>query len=325
MAQPRAPVRFAEATGIVPVRLRITQAIMALRGERGVPPSRFDLSSLVQLRPRLGVPMWRGRAPIPRTVLVTNLFNHEPTPIAQGWSVRKRQVCDFRGRDLTYDSHNGTDLAVPIGTTVLTPAEGRVVRIASEFNRGGLKIFIDHGAGLMTCSAHLARTLVAVGERVHRGQPVALSGYSGLDGFITFPWGVPHVHFNVWLDGTPVDPFARPGEASMWRAGDRPTPPPPRAAPDAYTAARYDHDRVQRAIAACTEPSVRERLRAERPLWRQAAELLAEMNYYPTRFAERPAIYTGIHPRSPRLDLPVQSTSFDGIVLIDELAVRPSA
>ena len=85
-------------------------------------------------------------------------------------------MLDFRGRDLTYDSHNGTDFAVPVGTKVLAAAGGEVVRIVSEFNRGGLKIFIDHGGGLMTTSAHLARPLVKVGQIVARGEAIALSG-----------------------------------------------------------------------------------------------------------------------------------------------------
>src|SRR5690606_27126660 len=96
--------------------------------------------------------------------------------------------------------------------------------VSSEFNRGGLKIFIDHGGGIVTTSNHLGRALVAVGDRVRRGQVIALSGYSGLDGLATFPWGVPHVHFNVWLDGVTVDPFAQTGEVSLWRSGNSPTP-----------------------------------------------------------------------------------------------------
>ena len=57
-----------------------------------------------------------------------------------------------------------------------------------------------------------ARALVRPGDRVGRGETIAISGYSGLDGVVTFPWGTPHVHFNVWLDGLYVDPFAAPGE-----------------------------------------------------------------------------------------------------------------
>ena len=47
---------------------------------------------------------------------------------------------------------------------------------------------------------------------------------NGIDGLTTFPFGAPHVHFNVWLDGEYVDPFAAPGETSLWRAGNWPVP-----------------------------------------------------------------------------------------------------
>jgi murein DD-endopeptidase len=151
---------------------------------------------------------WLGRRRADRRVPIYNLFNRTPTPIADGWSVRKTQVRDFRGGTLTYDSHNGTDFAVPPGTIVVAAAPGRVLRVSSEFNRGGLKVFVDHGRGLVTTSNHLGRALVRDGDLVRRGQPIALSGASGIDMFLMFPWNVPHVHFNVWLNGEPVDPFA---------------------------------------------------------------------------------------------------------------------
>ncbi len=311
-------VGFFEATGTWPPATRWRQAMIALRGEEGIPPSRFDTSSLSQLRPTLGVPLWLGLPVTGRTVLVTNLYNHTQTPIAEGWSVRRRQVRDFRGRGLTYDSHNGTDFAIPVGTPVLTAAEGVVVRVASEFNRGGLKVFIDHGDGLMTCSAHLARALVAVGDRVHRGQPVALSGYSGLDGFATLPWGVPHVHFNVWLDGEPVDPFPHDGAPSLWRAGELPAPPPADAPPEPFAPSAYDAAAVEAGIAACTVEAAQERLRAEPDPALRAAALIAERNYYPTRFTDRPRVYAARPVRSPRLDLPFSADRFDGVRFVDD-------
>ncbi|MDA1196225.1 MAG: M23 family metallopeptidase, partial [Planctomycetota bacterium] len=130
-----------------------------------------------------------------------NLFNRTPTPEADGWSVRVTQVRDFRGRRLTYDSHNGTDFAIPPGTVVVASAPGRVASRRSEYNRGGLKLYVDHGDGLMSTYHHLGRTLVAVGADVARGQPIALSGYSGLDALVSFPWVAPHVHYNVLLGG----------------------------------------------------------------------------------------------------------------------------
>lgn len=312
---------FAEKMGLSPWRERWKQAMVALRGEEDVPPSRFGLSSLKQLRPRYAVPLWLGRQPVHRKVLLTNLWNHRQTPIEAGWSVKKTCVEDFRGRQLTYDSHNGTDFSIPVGTRVLTAAPGEVVRVMSEFNRGGLKIFIDHGRGLMTCYAHLARSLVQEGQRVTRGQVIALSGYSGLDSLVTFPFGVPHVHFNTWLNCESIDPFAKPGQTSIWRGGalpevwdgteDKDDPP--------FVPSTYDPDAVKEAIATCKTPSVRSSLQQIEPLSARAAHTIIQMNYYPTRFPKHINLYTTQYPRSPRLDLPFSKEDFDGVVFVDEL------
>ena len=316
-AQP--PIRlFAEGLGLHPWGERWAQAKIALRGQEDVPPSRFDRSSLSQLRPRVAWPLWRGRFTVPRRAIVTNLFNHRQTPIEEGWSVRRTQVLDFRGRDLTYDSHNGTDFAIPVGTPVLAAAPGEVGFIVSEFNRGGLKIFLDHGDGLMTTSAHLARALVREGDVVERGQPIALSGYSGLDALVTFPLGAPHVHFNTWLDGEPVDPFPHDGQVSLWRAGD--LPEPARTSGDeTFAPSAYSKDGVAAAIAACKTASSRAELTSVEPLAPRAARTLVEMNYYPTRFPERPLVYEQRHARTPRLDLPFPADAFDGVVFVDDL------
>ena len=318
-ARPEPKLRlFAEAMGLHPWRERWAQALIAIRGQEDVPPSRFDLSSLKQLKPRIAFPLWRGRFFIPRRAIVTNLFNHRQTPIELGWSVRKTQVLDFRGRDLTYDSHNGTDFAIPVGTRVLAAAPGAVVRVVSEFNRGGLKIFLDHGQGLMTTSAHLARALVREGQTVSRGEPIALSGYSGLDSLVTFPFGTPHVHFNTWLNGDPVDPFPHENAASLWRAGALPEP---MAAPpdEAFAPSVYTESGVAAAIAGCKTASARAELEAIEPLSARAGRTLVEMNYYPTRFPERPNLYAERHPRTPRLDLPFSAAAFDGVVFADDL------
>jgi murein DD-endopeptidase MepM/ murein hydrolase activator NlpD len=216
-------LKFREKVGIIPLGIRLKQAKIALLGEEDVPASKFDLSSLSQLHPGISPKMWRGKAHIDKKVIISNLYNHTQTPIEEGWSVQKSQVLDFRGKQLTYNSHNGTDFAIPVGTTVCAAAPGEVVEVRSEFNRGGLKVFIDHGKGLITCYAHLARSLVKVGEILKRGQSIALSGYSGLDGFSTFPFGIPHVHFNVWLNCAPIDPFPHQNQSSIWRGGDLPT------------------------------------------------------------------------------------------------------
>jgi murein DD-endopeptidase len=261
--------------------------------------------------------MWRGKIHLPRTIIISNLFNRTPTPTEEGWSVQKTKTHDFRGRKLTYNSHNGTDFAIPVGTTVQTAAAGKVVAILSQLNRGGLKIFIDHGQGLMNCYAHLARALVNVGDVIDRGAPIALSGYSGIDGMITYPFGIPHVHFNVWLNSVPIDPFAMGNEVSIWQAGKLPESPKDNTSQ--YTPSAYDATKVALAINRCKTPFVKERLSSISDIATRAVHTIIEQNYYPTRFVQHTNVYANDYPRQAMLDLPFSSVDFDGLVFLDDL------
>lgn len=303
-----------ETFGLSPLPLRARETWIALRGAEGVPPSRFDTTSLGVLKPALSVKTWLGRRRADRLIPISNLWNHTQTPITEGWSVRKTQVRDFRGGTLTYDSHNGTDFVIPVGTVVVAPAPGKVLRVSSEFNRGGLKVFLDHGRGLSTTCNHLARSLVQVGDEVRRGEPIALSGYSGLDGFAAFPWSPPHVHFNVWLDGESVDPFSAGSEAAIWRDGNAPRPATG-GERETFEPTRWDAARVDEGIEACTVAAIRDELRAEPALDRRAMNLLFHRNYYPTRFSATPRIQLETFPREPRLTLPFRAEDFAGISL----------
>ncbi len=273
------------------------------------------------LQPRISLALWAGRFPVPRKAIVTILFNHRQTPVEDGWSVRRTQVLDFRGGQLTYDSHNGTDFAIPVGTLVTAPAPGQVVRVYSEFNRGGTKIQLDHGDGLMTTSGHLARALVCEGDVVRRGEPIAISGYSGLDGFATFPWGVPHVHFNVWLNGVPVDPFARTAagteeEPSLWLGG-APRPAPEGSDLEGLATTAFDDAAVRAVIEGCRSEETRARLGSLADPRVRGAYLVSEMNYYPTRFALATNVYTTLFSRKPRLTMPFRPCDVDGFVFGD--------
>jgi len=308
-------ITLLETFGLDPLPLRAREAWLAVRGDASVPPTRFGVSSLGIFHPALSLKTWLGGRRADRRVPISCLFNRTPTPLEQGWSVRKTQVADFRGRTLTYDSHNGTDFAVPVGTVVVAAAPGRVLRISSEFNRGGLKIFVDHGRGLVTTSNHLARPLVCVGDVVDRGQPMALSGYSGIDALVAFPWSVPHVHFNVWLDGDYVDPFAAHGETSLWRNGNHPRGAEGALEGDAVGEAHtaWDERLVEDAIASCKDAATRDALRGEPDLGKRAMNVLFMRNYYPTRFDGRAPLYRERHARAPWFTLPFRAEDFDGI------------
>lgn len=311
------PISLFETFGLEPLPLRAREAWLALRGDASIPATLFDTSSLGILHPGLSVKTWLGRRRHDRRVPISCLYNRTPTPLEKGWSVRKTQVRDFRGGGLSYDSHNGTDLAVPVGTVVVAAAPGRVLRISSEFNRGGLKVFVDHGRGLVTTSNHLARALIEVGDIVERGQPIALSGYSGIDGLLAFPWSVPHVHLNVWLDGEYTDPFATPGETPLWLHGNEPRPADSETTDAGWAPTAWNEADVAKAIDACRDEALRRDLTREPDVAVRAMNVLFLRNYYPTRFSARPALYRETHARAPWLSLPFSREDFGGITFAD--------
>ncbi|HZV51890.1 MAG TPA: peptidoglycan DD-metalloendopeptidase family protein [Candidatus Dormibacteraeota bacterium] len=96
--------------------------------------------------------------------------------------------------------HTGIDLAVPVGTPVAAAAAGEVVLVGDGTTGYGTYVVIAHGGGLVTLYGHLSQALVAVGERVDQGQVIGLSGSTGAS-------TGPHLHFEVRLNGEPVDPL----------------------------------------------------------------------------------------------------------------------
>ncbi len=95
--------------------------------------------------------------------------------------------------------HEGLDITAPYGTPIIAPAAGRVIKTGWE-NGYGLSIIIDHGYGVQTRYAHLARTAVAVGQVVRRGDRLGHIGSTGLS-------TGPHLHYEVLVNGRPQDPL----------------------------------------------------------------------------------------------------------------------
>ena len=320
----RQKLTVAETFGLQPFRERARQALFALRGDAFTPRSKFGLSSMRLFEPAIALRTWSGRIRRDRRLALVNLYNHTPTPVEQGWSVRKTQVRDFRGGTLTYDSHNGTDFAVPPGTVVTAPESGTVVRISNEFHRGGLKIVLDHGDGLITTSNHLGRTLVAEGTRVTRGDAIVLSGASGLDCVSGFPWIAPHVHFNVWLNGETIDPFGAGSEVPMWLHGNDPEAPVETeceaSAKEELRETLIAQDRLAEAIDACRDAELAASLKAIHDANARAISLIFHRNYYPTRFAASVSPYAREYARSSRLTLPFRREDVRGIYFADECA-----
>lgn len=120
-------------------------------------------------------------------------------PLTSGFGLR------FRG--VRPDVHRGVDLDVPTGTRVDAMAGG-TIRFAGVMRGFGNVVWIDHINGLMSIYAHLSTIDVRAGDRVGAGDRI---GASGATGDVTSP----HLHFEVWRWGRPVDPVpvlgGRPG------------------------------------------------------------------------------------------------------------------
>lgn len=94
--------------------------------------------------------------------------------------------------------HHGVDIGVPQGTSVVAVKSGTVVE-AGYRSDYGYYVTIDHGNGVKTKYAHNSRNTVEVGQPVSAGQLIALSGNTGRS-------TGPHLHFEVIINGTRVDP-----------------------------------------------------------------------------------------------------------------------
>ncbi len=102
---------------------------------------------------------------------------------------------EFRGLP---NYHTGVDIVMNYGTAVQATGNGLVV--GSGWQPGyGWCVLVDHGGGYHTLFAHLSATAVEVGDTV---APADVVGYSGSSGNSTGP----HLHYEIWHDGQPVDP-----------------------------------------------------------------------------------------------------------------------
>ena len=95
--------------------------------------------------------------------------------------------------------HSGADFASAPSTPIYAAADGVVV-LADSLNIRGNTIVIDHGWGIYTLYAHQTAFNVALGDRVVTGQVI---GTAGSTGRVTGP----HLHWEVWVNGIPVNPI----------------------------------------------------------------------------------------------------------------------
>jgi len=125
---------------------------------------------------------------------------HLATPL--GWPVAGTISSPYGYRDHPVHGerkfHTGVDLSVPSGSEVKATADG-IVSFAGWTENSGIVVVAEHGHGFSTAYAHNRKALVRVGQRIARGDVIAMSGSTGLS-------TGPHVHYEIWRNGRHADP-----------------------------------------------------------------------------------------------------------------------
>ena len=96
--------------------------------------------------------------------------------------------------------HEGIDLTAPRGTNIYATADGTILQAGYRAGGFGKKILVDHGHGYRTLYGHCHEVLVEPGQKVKRGEVIGIVGSTGLS-------RSPHLHYEVHVNGRPVDPI----------------------------------------------------------------------------------------------------------------------
>ena len=120
------------------------------------------------------------------------------------WPVRGSVNSEFGRRNSPWtqsvEFHSGIDIKAQIGTPVHAPAAGTVV-VAGPAHEYGTAVVLDHGQNIKTLYGHLSKVSVRPGQKVERGMLLAHSGNTGRS-------SGPHLHYEIFVKGQPVNPRA---------------------------------------------------------------------------------------------------------------------
>ena len=131
---------------------------------------------------------------LPCIPAIQPIVNRDLTLIASGYGHRIHPIYKIP------KMHNGIDFSAPVGTPVYATGDG-VVQVSSQSARGlGNQILIDHGYGYQTLYACMDELNVRRGQEVKRGDLIGTVGDTGLS-------VAPHLHYEVHLDGEPMNPI----------------------------------------------------------------------------------------------------------------------
>ena len=115
------------------------------------------------------------------------------------WPLTERGFVTQTAMEPGGGQHVGVDIAVPTDAYVRAAGPGTVVDVGEDRVYGRF-ILLDHGSGYRSLYAHASTTFVERGQRVRRDEIIALTGSTGRS-------TAPHLHFEILVNGDPVDPL----------------------------------------------------------------------------------------------------------------------
>lgn len=130
------------------------------------------------------VPVWRG-----------NFIQPVPGRIVSGFGMRRHPILGG------YRMHDGVDISAIHGTPIKAAGDGKVIYAGYRGGYGNC-VILDHGGGTATLYAHCSRLYVSEGQFVKQGDIIAAVGSTGLS-------TGPHLHWEVRINGRPVNPLGR--------------------------------------------------------------------------------------------------------------------
>jgi murein DD-endopeptidase MepM/ murein hydrolase activator NlpD len=151
-----------------------------------------------------------------RTASISQSYHAYPkqyqlNPAPTLWPVDGRLMSAFGSRSDPFSGegavHTGVDLSAHMGTPVRATGDG-IVHFASWSGGYGKLVVIDHGNGIETYYGHLSEFAVIAGQEIRRGDTIGKSGGTGHS-------TGPHLHYEIRMGGSPVNPYKYLAHASV--------------------------------------------------------------------------------------------------------------
>ncbi|MFK7824353.1 MAG: M23 family metallopeptidase [Oligoflexales bacterium] len=106
------------------------------------------------------------------------------------------RVSPFTGKR---SMHKAIDIASPVGTPIIAPADGVVIFSGAKAGFGNFIMVAHYGYGIVTRYGHNAQNMVQAGQKIERGEQLATVGMTGRT-------TGPHLHYEIWVNGEAVNP-----------------------------------------------------------------------------------------------------------------------